>query len=543
MITYIKNHKIKTIVTLVILGGVGFYWYGKTHTTAATVKYVTVQAQKATVISSVSGTGQVSEENKIDLSPKSAGTITSLNVKQGDKVKAGQIIAVIDESSNLISLKQAQASLASAQASYDKLVAGATSDTIALSNLSVTSAQQALDQAKQNYQAVSDQQALAVSKAWTAWLNDNLQAVANDSVSTVNVTVSGAYTGTIKGQYVITLYSTGTGLYYSVDGLNKTSGQFKTGVPLPIGQGLYVTFANTGSISQTTSWTINIPNDRSNNYLSMQTAYNSALQSQTQSLSQAQNSINTAENNLKQAQIQLSQTTAAPTSAEIASAEAQVLSAQAQVASAQKAYDDNILKSPWDGTVAALTYTRAGVQASAGTALATVITDKQVASISLNEVDVAKVKTGQKVTLTFDAISDLSMTGQVAQIDTIGTVSQGVVTYNVKISLDTQDERVKPGMSVSAAIISQVAADVLTVPNSAIKTGSSGSYVQVLNSNGQPENKTVTIGISDDTNTQILSGLSEGDAVVTQTISSAKTTTTSTQSSSSIRIPGLGGGR
>jgi multidrug efflux pump subunit AcrA (membrane-fusion protein) len=151
---------------------------------------------------------------------------------------------------------------------------------------------------------------------------------------------------------------------------------------------------------------------------------------------------------------------------------------------------------------------------------------------------VAKVKVNQKVTLTFDAIEDLNITGEVAEIDALGTVTQGVVNYGVKIIFDTQDERVKSGMSVSAAIITDIKQDVLLVPNAAVKSNN-GQYVEVLENN-IPRNQTVETGLSNDTMTEITSGLKEGDKVITQTIT-ANTTQTQTQSSTGVRIPGVGG--
>ena len=158
--------------------------------------------------------------------------------------------------------------------------------------------------------------------------------------------------------------------------------------------------------------------------------------------------------------------------------------------------------------------------------------------------DVAKIALGEKATLTFDAISDLTITGKVVQIDSLGTVSSGVVNYNVKISFDTGDIRVKPGMSVDAEIITNVKQDILTVPNSAIKTQGNASYVQMFDtalpaptagvqgsvSLVPPRNQTVQIGVSDDTSTEIVSGLNEGDQVVTKTITSTTATTTSAPS-------------
>ena len=128
--------------------------------------------------------------------------------------------------------------------------------------------------------------------------------------------------------------------------------------------------------------------------------------------------------------------------------------------------------------------------ASPSTTAVTLITNQDITEIPFNEVDITKIKVGQKATLTFDAIDGLSIVGQVADIDTVGTVTQGVVNYNVKIIFDASGSQVKPGMSVTASGITNVKQDVLTVPNSAVKTSGGISYVQVL-VNGQPQQKMV----------------------------------------------------
>jgi multidrug efflux pump subunit AcrA (membrane-fusion protein) len=161
--------------------------------------------------------------------------------------------------------------------------------------------------------------------------------------------------------------------------------------------------------------------------------------------------------------------------------------------------------------------------------------------IPLNEVDVSKVQVGQDVVLTFDALPDLTVAGKVATIDPVGTISSGVVTYNVQIMFDTQDTRVKSGMSISANIITAVKQNVLFVPNAAIKTQGTIKYVQVL-VNNVPQQKVVTIGLSNNTSTEIVSGLNAGDKVITQTITTGAAATTSTTSGSTLRVPGLTGG-
>lgn len=150
------------------------------------------------------------------------------------------------------------------------------------------------------------------------------------------------------------------------------------------------------------------------------------------------------------------------------------------------------------------------------------------AQVQVNEVDVPSVSIGQKTILTFNAIDGLSVSGKVEKIDSLGTLTQGVVTYNVIINLDSLDPRVRSEMSVSAAIITGVKQDVLIVPNSAVKSQNGGSFVQILK-NGQaiPQQVPVEVGISNNTDTEIISGINEGDEVVTQTINPNATTTSS----------------
>lgn len=114
-------------------------------------------------------------------------------------------------------------------------------------------------------------------------------------------------------------------------------------------------------------------------------------------------------------------------------------------------------------------------------------------------------------------------------------------------------------MSVSAIIIIDIKQDVLLVPNSAIKTQNSTNYVEIFenatSSNGlyasvansaritsktPPEQLPIEVGLSNDSMTEVTSGLKEGDQVVSQTIA-ADTAQTQSQSSSSVRIPGIGG--
>jgi len=119
-----------------------------------------------------------------------------------------------------------------------------------------------------------------------------------------------------------------------------------------------------------------------------------------------------------------------------------------------------------------------------------------------------------------------------------------VVSYTVKLSLDTTDNRLKPGMTVDAEIIVDSKQDVLLVPNSALKSQNDSYYVELVAPQEitnlanlknpvalkqVPTRQSVKIGLADDTNTEIVSGLKEGDYVVIRTIAPNSTTNITTR--------------
>ena len=151
-------------------------------------------------------------------------------------------------------------------------------------------------------------------------------------------------------------------------------------------------------------------------------------------------------------------------------------------------------------------------------------------SINLTEIDVPKVTIGDKATITFDAFSDKTYTGKVISIDTVGSVSSGVTNYPTVILLDTKSNAILPNMGISANIITNTKDDVLLVSSSAVKTDdSNNNYIQILK-NGKPVNQNVEIGLSSDSQTEITSGLSEGEIVITSTSQTTTNTSTQTQS-------------
>ena len=130
-------------------------------------------------------------------------------------------------------------------------------------------------------------------------------------------------------------------------------------------------------------------------------------------------------------------------------------------------------------------------------------------------------------------------------IDTVGAVSSGVTTYPTVIKLDTDTTTILPNMAVTANIITATKNDALKVPTTSIQQNSTDgtSYVQIMK-NGIPTQVTVQTGLASDADTEIVSGLSEGDIVVTATINTAPAATSSSTTSPFSALTGgrAGGG-
>jgi multidrug efflux pump subunit AcrA (membrane-fusion protein) len=163
-----------------------------------------------------------------------------------------------------------------------------------------------------------------------------------------------------------------------------------------------------------------------------------------------------------------------------------------------------------------------------------------VAVINLSEIDVPKIKIGQKATITISAFTGQTFTGKVASIDTTGSVSSGVTTYPAYIVFDTAVDGIYPNMALDAKIITDVRADAILVPNAAVQTTNGMTTVRIMR-NGNETQTDVTVGKSDDTHTEILSGVKEGDVVVTGTSTTGTKTTGTTSVFSTLGRTGGGG--
>jgi macrolide-specific efflux system membrane fusion protein len=309
---------------------------------------------------------------------------------------------------------------------------------------------------------------------------------------------------------------------------------------------------------------------RTSQIQSAQAQRTSTLAKDRQAVSQAQEQVSSAKLavNSTEANNAVKSTV---TPAVLAQNEAAVLQSQASLTSARLALTQTVLRAPVAGTVASVggtvgqnvsgSGTSAGT-ASASTSSSTGTTGGSTTSsststsgssssfvtlvglqglqvtASFSESDAAKIQLAQPATVTVSAFPNKELAAHVVAIDTTGTSSSGVVTYTVTLALDRTVAGLKPGMSANANVTVGERDNVLDVPNAAVTGSGSTASVKVMK-NGVQTTVPVVAGLKGDSATQILSGLTVGQEVVT---SSGVAPTSLTGTTGTARPGGVGGG-
>ena len=562
------KHKIIAAVILVVVLYGGYRTYAAVFSTTAQPRYVFAAVEKGNLVSSVTGSGQVVALNQVDLKPKASGDVTYIGVQAGQVVKAGTLIASLDSRDAQKAVRDAQVNLETARLSLQKLQQPA--DT-----LSTLQAENSLASAQQSKQSAQDALAKSYDDAFTAVSNAflDMPTVVNGVHDVLYQTsYSGTqdnisfYTDSVKDYDAsVTTYRDSTNSAYTAarTAYDKAFLDYKAANHFSdvatVESLLNETYTMTKLMAEAVKSADNMLgfvkdrlSEHSKPLPSQLAAHQTSIAGYTSkvnsnlsnlfgdisSIKSAKDSIQSTDQSITEKTESFNKLKAGTDPLDLRSSQLSLLQRENSLRDAQEALSNYYMYAPFDGTIAKVS-AKKGDSVSSGTAVATLITPQQTAQLSLNEVDAAKIKVGQKATITFDAINGLAISGHVAEVDTVGTVSQGVVTYTLQIVFDTQDDRVRPGMSVSAAIITNIKQDVLLVPSAAVKTQGGQSVVQMTGETlgdtatsaqgvllTQPlQSVSVVIGDSNDTSTEVTSGLKEGDMVVARTITGTTATT------------------
>jgi multidrug efflux pump subunit AcrA (membrane-fusion protein) len=141
-----------------------------------------------------------------------------------------------------------------------------------------------------------------------------------------------------------------------------------------------------------------------------------------------------------------------------------------------------------------------------------------------SETDIPKLKLDQPATITATALGSDTVVGKVCSLGVVGTQISGVTSFPVTVCLDGTNAALRVGMSATAAVVTDRADDAMLVPSLSVKTVGGQQVVAVLGADGKTQtNVPVTVGLTNGTETQILSGLSGTETVVESVQSTTQT--------------------
>ncbi len=486
-----------------------------TKNTSNSVNLYTVA--RRTVTASVTGTGNLVPMQQANVSFKVGGTLTEIDVRVGDHVAAGQVLARIDPTPEQNALASAQANLAIAQANLQTAETPLTASQITQLRDNVANAQQQYNDTVAQVNATNTQDATQVTA-------DQNQLTTDQQTLTFNAAYQAAKQNLTTDQTALQAAIT----QFDADGC-KTQTYPYSGPCVADFTAVSAAQSKVNADEVAVSgYTVQINAD--------QTKLNQDTAKQLADASSGQRSVNQASASLTSAQDNVNtQTESKPN--QILSAQAQVASAQAAVQTAQQNLANTTLVAPMEGvvnsingvvgetaitgsgTTAEAPGTQAPLPASGASSAFMVIGNVSAMEVVIPfaESDASRLAFNQDTMVTFDAVPNLAISGHVVAVASSATVQSGVVNYYATVALNQTNPALKQGMTTNATVTVSKAANAIVVPNLSITRLGGQAYVNVYVS-GKEVQTMIQTGVVGDQFTEVTGGLNEGAQVVIPTL-------------------------
>lgn len=514
-VTFLKRKTvwISLLVIVVIVGG----WL-LLRPTAPSSQYFTVT--RGEVKSEVSITGTVKPIQNLDLAFEKGGRITALNVTVGDKVYAGEVLASLDNSDLQAQLAQAQANVKSQQATLDQLKNGTRPEDIQISRTNLQNAQQGLTNAYASALNVLND---AYAKADDAvqvqtdglFINDNTDnpqwnSIFHDSQDTINALfqrVLARNTLNAWNAQLQTLSATSTPdtIMIALSSAQQNLSTIRNFLNSVMNVLNEATYLDTTTLS---AFKTSVDLGRTNVNLA-----STSVTGQIQSISNQIIAV-------QQAQDQLNLKLAGSTAEQIAAQEALVEQAQASVSYEQSQISKGIITAPFAGTITKVVPSVGDIITSGDPQISLIGSGNFEIDTNIAESDIAKIQIGQKATVTLDAYGpDVVFGATVVHRDLSETILDGVATYKTTLQFDQEDSRILTGLTANVDIAVADKTGVLYVPTRDIIDDNGNKFVLLLidPKTGATQRTQIVVGLrGSDGNTEVVSGLSEGDKIVSE---------------------------
>ena len=472
-IEYVRVHPRASAAIAVVLAAILFGVFGGAGNKD---EAATVTVAPKEFLQQVSVSGKVVAADDVALAFEETGRVTSVLVKEGDRVAVGQALVYLDSGTLIADLRAAEAEVAVKRVELD--------------NRGV------------NLEEVRKEQDTLVASARRTLFSEGLAAVpASDTYDMTAPVVSGAYKSEEEGTYKVVVKHRAVASndmelrVYDLERLDATA--VPDSEPAPLGTyGLFLSFPDTPEVYDGTTWYVSVPNVKSSSYLSNYNAYQEALRARDKAIADAEAELSERSVGMTIAR------------AELAKAEADVERIRAELGKRS-------LRAPFSGIITAVSVDT-GEAVSAGTSAVSLISADELELESfVPEINISFLSVGDSAAVTLDAYGeDVVFPAKVAAIDPAETVRDGVSTYRVVLHFDAKDDRVRSGMTANIVITTDARSGILSVPQGAVAKEKGKPYVTVR-AGKKDEKRAVSVGlVSSLGEVEILSGLREGDIVV-----------------------------
>lgn len=475
-----SNHRKKTIVGILLLLGVLFMILAKGRNDLLATAHTVATAD---ITDQVVLSGRTESLQQVDLGFADAGRVQKVFVKEGQKVKQGQVLAELEMGDLYAQSSNARAALSIAKS--------------------------AISQSSTNVDRVTREQDALVETAKRN-LYGNLEVYPEDIFSTQQPPkIYGTYTGNEAGSYLLDVYASNaaTGASINYRGLETGVTSLTVDNRVALGsRGIYIQFPNNIGYANT-KWVIPIPNDRSSSYASLKNAYEIAQATRDRAIENAKADSNSSLANQSVLQ-------------------ARVQQAQASLGQVYAAMARRRITAPFSGTISRVTLkvgeSTTGVSKDISPGVSMLATDQYKVVIKIPEIDVARIAPNTPVDITLDAYgTETVFKGTLATINPAETIVDGVPVYEGTVVFTEQNDKIRSGMTSTVTITIGSKQGVIAVPGNYIREDKVArkSYVSIvdqINPKKKPTEREVTTGIrGSDGMTEIMSGLEKGELITT----------------------------
>ena len=476
------------LVVLLLVATGGWFGYQRSETVRAFIAqqlntqpvvaqqptYITAQARRDSLATTVSATGNLAAAAQVTLAFRTVGgRVAQVLVMEGQQVQQGDLLATLETTELTLALAQARAGLQISQAQLEKLQTPATESDLAAAQAAVKVAKASINGA-------------------TATLNSaqaNYRQLLAD-LTPAQKTVNEARTRQAQANLTLAQHA-----YNEVKNLN-----------------------NIGMLPQSAQLeqaTVALELAQAQAAVTEEGANQAQVAAAQNQIALAQVGVEQAQSNLINAQNNLQKLIDGAKATDLAIVQGQVLQAQIMQLLAENNLTNAQLVAPQAGIISQVNLEAGELTSSAQPAI--ILTDLQNLELKLwvDELDMRQIDLGQPAQITVEALPAVQLTGKVTEISATARKVSGVIAYEVTIVPEPTSAPLRDGMSATAVITTAAVADSVLLPNRFIQIDNQAQQAFVYKLvNNQPTLQAVELGLRNERDSQIVTGVNSDDQVV-----------------------------